>query len=296
MKKLLFCIALLASSLGIASVSAQTIIDQEDESNFNDFYQKTLTKGKQAIPYAYLRESDVVWETAIWRTIDFREKFNQFFYFPVSDEKGTNNQGRRSLITTVMQALASGEIEAFEDDDMRIPKDYQKIFDELNRENHRTVTDYDEWGDETGTHDTVIREEFDPGKVFKINLKEYWYIDKQDTRQKVRVVSMQFIYFYCKDRGDTKECMDAKMFWVPMNDMRVRNILVKSNAYDENNNNAYRTYDDVFIDRYFDSYVYRESNRFNREVTDYVTGTDAIIESQSIEDKVFNIESDMWEY
>lgn len=295
MRKSVFILGLLTIAMSGFVAQGQTIIDADEETNFNHFYEKSLTKGKQAIPYAYLRESDVVWETAIWRTIDFREKFNQFFYFPTDTEKGT--QGRISLINAVMAALKNGDIEAFETDDMKVPKDWEKIDKEFNKENTKAIVEYDEWGEESGSHDTIIREEFDPSKVFKVNLKEYWYIDKQDTRQKVRIVSMEFIYFYCKEReGGDKDCNDIDMFWIPMNDMRVRNILVKANAYDENNTNAYRTYDDVFIDRYFDSYVIRESNRFNRQITDYVTGTDAIVESQTIEDKVFNIESDMWEY
>ena len=81
-----------------------------------------------------------------------------------------------------------------------------------------------------------------------------------------------------------------------MDDMRVRQVLVNANAYDLNNDVAERSYDDIFIQRYFDSYVTRESNVYNREITDYLTGEDAIYESQLIEDKIFDIENDMWEY
>ena len=59
---------------------------------------------------------------------------------------------------------------------------------------------------------------------------------------------------------------------------------------------AENTYDDVFIQRRFDSYVTRETNRQNRAIAAYLTGEDAIIQSQLIEDKIFDIESDMWEY
>jgi hypothetical protein len=37
------------------------------------------------------------------------------------------------------------------------------------------------------------------------------------------------------------ECNPTVRFWVPMNDMRVRNILAKTNAYDLYNNNAERS-------------------------------------------------------
>ena len=78
--------------------------------------------------------------------------------------------------------------------------------------------------------------------------------------------------------------------------MNVRNVLINAIAFDENNDVAGRTYDDVFIQRYFDSYITRESNKYNREISKYLTGEDAILESQRIEDKIFDIENDMWEY
>lgn len=296
MKKLLFCLSLFVFAVSSLPVSAQSIIDADDDHNFNNFYEKKLVKTREAMPYAFLREDDVVWETIVWRKIDFREKFNQFFYFPIEVEQ--NTQGRLNLINTVMAALKDGSIEAFDDDDLLIPKDYDRIYNELNRERQTSIPIYDpETDEEIGSRDTIIREEFDPASVYSIRLRESWYIDKQDTRQKVRIVGLQFIYNYCRmtDDGDNN-CQTVSMFWIPMNDMRVRNALVKVEAYDENNSRSPRTYDDIFVDRYFDSYVDRVSNRMNRTIASYLTGTDAILESQRIEDEIFNIESDMWEY
>lgn len=296
MKKVLFCLSLFAIAFSNLPVNAQNIIDAEDDNNFNNYYEKTITHSRQAMPYAYLREDDVVWETMVWRKIDFREKFNQFFYFPTETDRNTD--GRVNLINTVMAALKDGAIEAFDDEDFKIPKDYEKIYNELNRERQTSIPIYDpETDEEIGSRDTVIREEFDPTSVYTIRLKESWYIEKNDTRQKVRILGLQFIYNYCRmsDDGDNN-CQTVSMFWIPMNDMRVRNALVKMPAYDENNSRTIRTYDDIFIERYFDSYVDRVSNRMNRTIASYLTGTDAILESQRIEEEIFNIESDMWEY
>ena len=158
------------------------------------------------------------------------------------------------------------------------------------------IAEYDEWGDETEGRDTLITEEFRPEEVYSARIKESWYIDKQDTRQKVRILGLTLVYNYCKDRDGERVCDNVEMFWVPMDDMRVRNALVKIYAYDENNSHSVRTYDDIFIERYFDSFVYREANTYNRTIASYLTGTDAILESQAIENKIFDIESDMWEY
>lgn len=300
MKKLLLTFALTAM-VALAGY-AQSVIDAEESRNPNDFYQKGIVVGKRAMPYPFLRESDVVWETTIWREIDFNETFNQFFYFPI--ETASSTQGRTSLINLIMTYAENGEIDLYDDDDMTAPIDWEKASLQLTgtpRTEQINVID-PETGlpaeDEDGEYimkDTLITPTFDMASAKKVRIKEYWYIDKQDTRQKVRIVGLQFQFL---KPAASKQAEDqlAWSFCIPMDDLKVRQMLVNANAFDENNIVAERSYDDVFIQRYFDSYVVRESNRYNREISKYLTGQDAIVESQMIENKIFDIESDMWEY
>ena len=292
MKKVLLSI-LAVVALAMAS-NAQSVIDADDGRNPNDFYQQGIVVGKRAMPYPFLRESDVVWRTTIWRKIDFNESFNQFFYFPFEQEKST--QGRINLVNLILNAVKNGAFEIYEDDDMKVPQDVETALAQTkSRSTKETEVGEDEWGEPIIQIDTTY-EELDAASVKMAQLKEFWYIDKQDTRQKVRIVSMSFQY--TKDvikAGEAGQQTDWT-FWVPMDFMTVRQVLVNANAYDENNDVAERSYDDVFVQRYFDSYVTRESNVHNREITTYLTGVDAIFESQIIEEKIFDIESDMWEY
>ena len=285
-------------ALGGMTVNAQNILDPEDENNLSNFYTRKITMSKKAIPYPALRESDVLWETCIWRTIDFREKFNQFFYFPKGEDSLNNNQGRINLAYLIYRSAANGEFEIFEDDELKIPVDWENMYKKLNKADS-TTTDpvYDEYGEiiEDG-HDTVKYKSFTSDDYYKIHLKEFWYIDSKDTRMKVRIVSLARVDENCKEIDGDMECNPTIRFWIPMNDMRVRNIFARTNAYDLYNNNAERSYDEIFITRYFDSFVTRETNTHNRAVHDYLTGEDAQLESQSIEERIFDIESDMWEY
>ena len=313
MKKLLLglCFAILA--FGSLSVKAQNILDADDENNLGNFYQRKIAMTKQALPYPNVRESDVVWETCIWRTVDFREKFNQFFYFPknddnTEDEEGRahnvnsmatgGSQGRINLARLIYKAARAGEFEVFQDDELKVPLEWDLVNSKLNK--HDTTTtegEYDEMGELIAEgHDTVITTEFTSDDYYKIKLKEFWYIDKQDTRMKVRIVALALIQNYCTEIGGDQTCSDRIYFWVPMNDIRVRNILARANAYDIYNNSKERSYDEIFISRYFDSYINRETNVYNREIHDYLTGEDAQLESVAIEDRIFDIESDMWEY
>lgn len=298
MKKVLLGLSLIIFAVSTLTVNAQNIIDAEDDNNFDNFYSKSLAQTKSAMPYAHLRESDVIWESAIWRTIDFREKFNQFFYFPKETAKDGGSQKRINLANTIYDAIVNGEITVYEDDELKIPLDGDNLLNRLNRLDTITVAgEEDEYGDMiTEDHDSVISINFNANDYFSIHLKEYWYIDKQDTRQKVRITGLALVFNSCKERMGEMECNDIEQFWVPMDDMRVRNVLAKHNAYDEYNNALERSYDEIFVSRFFDSFITRESNRFNRNIQSYLTGEDAILESQNIEEKIFDIESDMWEY
>lgn len=298
MKKVLFGLSIILLTFGGSNVKAQNILSAEDENNLSNFYTRTMVTTRQAIPYPSLRESDVVWSTVIWRTIDFREKFNQFFYFPKGEDSINNNQGRINLAYLIYRSAANGEFEIFDDDELKIPVDWENMYKKLNKADS-TTTDpiYDDYGEMIDEgHDTIKYKSFTSDDYYKIHLKEYWYIDKQDTRMKVRIISLALVDENCKEIDGEMECNPTTRFWIPMNDMRVRNIFARTDAYDIYNNNAERSYDEVFITRYFDSYVTRETNVFNREIHDYLTGEDAQLEAESIEERIFNIESDMWEY
>ena len=296
MKRLLFSLSIALFVAMAIPTNAQNIIDAEEDNETPHFYKKGIAQGKKAIPFEFLRESDVVWETAIWRTIDFREKFNQFFFFPT--EKDRNSQGRQNLANLLYEAVSSGEIEVYEDDELKIPLEWDKLYNQLNKVDTIMVPgEVDEYGDQiTPDTEKIVTTEFEAINYETIRIKEYWYIDKEDTRQKVRLWGLALVENYCKERDGELSCQPLERFWVPMDDMRVRNVLVKVNAYDENNNSLERSYDEIFLSRYFDSFITRESNIHNRKVSDYLTGLEAIVESQNIEEKIFNIESDMWEY
>lgn len=298
MKKVLF--GVLATMIAF-TVTAQNIIDADDGRNPNDFYQKGIVVGKKAMPYPFLRESDVVWKTTIWRCIDMNESFNQFLYFPIETEEEGNTQNRINIVNLIVKAASNGDFEVYEDDDMKVPQEWEKASLNLSGAPYTVQVpvvgdDGQPLEDEDGEpilEDKVMTPAFLNATAKKLNLKEFWYIDKQDTRQKVRIVGLNFMFERSSKSGENQI---VPSFWIPMNEMTVRQVLVNANAFEENNDVAERSYDDIFIQRYFDSYVTRESNKFNRKITDYLTGQDAILESQLIEERIFDIESDMWEY
>lgn len=298
MKKVLFYV--LAVLAYCTTANAQSIIDADDQSNPNDFYTKVSTTGKKPMPYPPVRQSDVIWEKVVWREIDFNERFNQFFYFPTNDS--VNSQGRTNLVSLILRAVKNGEISnVYDDDDMKAPKDPAKAISDLagepiERERPKVDADGQTIFDEDGEPEMekwLQERTFDITTATKIRIKERWYIDKQDSRQKVRILGLAFEYDKELASGNNARNWS---FWIPMNDMTVRNVLVNANAFDENNDVVENSYDDVFIARYFDSYIIRTSNIHNRSISDYLVGEDAILEAQKLEEEIYDIESDMWEY
>ena len=47
------------------------------------------------------------------------------------------------------------------------------------------------------------------------------------------------------------------------------------------------TFDDVFHKRFFSSYIYKESNKYNRQISQYRVGLDALLEAERIKEEIF---------
>ena len=109
MKKLFVIIGLLGIlSLSVSDASAQYITDQ---SFVDGIYVENATGVKEPMPLPTIREADVMWKKTIWREIDFNQKINQGFYFPIIPHQNWQN-----LITVLMNGLKSGEITAYADE------------------------------------------------------------------------------------------------------------------------------------------------------------------------------------
>ena len=87
------------------------------------------------------------------------------------------------------------------------------------------------------------------------------------------------------------------LFWIPLQHPAVRALLARYTAYiDPINIVDQPSWDWIFVNQYYSAYITRESNVYNRSISKYLTGEDALLESDRIEDKIFDIENDMWEY
>ncbi|MCQ2277192.1 MAG: gliding motility protein GldN [Bacteroidales bacterium] len=263
------------------------------------------------VPYAPIRQADVMYYYTIWRTIDLREKVNHPLYFP-TEVRGT----WRSLAQTIFDACDIEHPEKTEDvlpvytDDMcTMPTPREEIQGILAYT--QQIPDIDpETGEETGdTKELVIP--FEAKDVTFYNIKEIWYFDKQESRFKYQILTLEPIIEYEKPTASTDifaeepEEEDDENVDVPLTKKRVgfiyyselRPFLAKQEVFNVQNNAQRLSFDDLLTwKRDFSSLIYKEANVYDRDIADYIANArDQRIESERITDKLRTFESDLWE-
>ena len=260
-----------------AQVTAKTPVD--------GLYKDQGVINKVPIPLPSVRKADIMWSKRVWREIDFRQKMNQEFYYPVSP-----HQNWKSFITILLDALKQGKITAYDispTDELLVPITYQEIVnretDTIHRVMKRPYPPYNEY-------DTTIITQFDPTKVTRLRIKEDWYFDKQRSQMLVRIEAICPVMM-TEHEG---QMVPTPLFWVSY--PQARKVLAKALAFNPQNSAKRLSYDDIFIKRLFQSYIYKVQNVYDRRISDYASGVAALRESKRIQRQMFNFEQYLWQY
>jgi gliding motility associated protien GldN len=264
--------------------------DAGAQSVVNSAFQSTDISQKRPMPLPSVREADVLWSKKIWRIIDLREKMNLSLYFPT-----TEMDGRMNLISLLLEGIKSEQITPYDarlDDDFKVPMTFEQVQEAFGAEATTEETiDFD-----TGERKTVlIQGEIRPTEIKQYMVKEEWYFDKQSSALNVRIIGICPIREYLRADDPSGQVMRQKVFWVYYPE--VRNLLATNRVLNPYNEAQSMSFDDLFIKRFFNSYIVQESNVYNnRDISAYLTGREAMLESKRIESEMFNYEQDLWEY
>lgn len=253
-------------------------------------YVKETNLTKRVVPYPHLREADVMYKRRIWQEIDLRQKFNHTFYFPLDPI-----QDRKNLFDVVREALlVEGSLVAYsagplgEDDEFTFPLSADSIRTILNPVT--LVKQYDDFGEVIGT--VQQSNELSSDKITRYRLKEDWIWDRQRSERYVRILGIAPMMEDFDVDGNSVGF--RPLFWLYYPECRY--VFANSEVYNMFNDAQRRTYEDLFQKRYFSSYIVKEDNAFNRQIVSYARGLEALAESERIQQELFNIEHDIWNY
>ena len=253
-------------------------------------YVKETNLTKRVVPYPHLREADVMYKRRIWQEIDLRQKFNHTFYFPLDPI-----QDRKNLFDVIREALlVEGSLVAYsagplgEDDEFTFPLSADSIRTILNPVT--LVKQYDDFGEVIGT--VQQSNELSSDKITRYRIKEDWIWDRQRSERYVRILGIAPMMEDFDVDGNSVGF--RPLFWLYYPECRY--VFANSEVYNMFNDAQRRTFEDLFQKRYFSSYIVKEDNAFNRQIVSYARGLDALAESERIEQELFNIEHDIWNY
>jgi gliding motility associated protien GldN len=284
MRKIVFFVSVIMMLLSLQKSSfSQNNLGKQP---LDGVYNKYNTPVREPIPYASIREADVMWSKRIWRVIDMRQKINLPFYYPTEEQKG-----RKSLMQILYSAINENTLSAYDgnEDEFKTRLTPVELAKSLNKSDtmrlQRNYEPYEEY-------DTVISQPFNPSAVYLIRVKEDWFFDKQRSVMDVRIIGLCPIQEIVDENGEFKGM--KPLFWVYYPECR--KLFANSEVYNRWNDAERRTYEDVFFKRLFGSYIYKESNVYDRNIQQYAKGMDGLLEAERIKNDLFNIEHDLWEY
>lgn len=301
MRKLTFILGgiLIVNILSQTNTVAQQITTLEKK----EVYDKEHVPKKDPLPYPFVREADVMWEKVVWRNINLREKMNHPLYFPTEENIGD----RRSLCKLFLDVLENQtpgypvyayspwtnyefeQIISLQDitSNLYVDTIREPVVDSITGQTVMRITDVDIRLDDITT----------------LLVKEKWFFDRKYSTLNVRIIGICPVRIYPIEIVDqftgiasrTGDIRRTPLFWVYYPE--VRYYLARQEAYNPNNDAQSISFDDIFQQRRFSSYIYKESNVFNnRTVDSYTVGLDKMFEAERIKQSVFEFEHDLWEY
>ena len=263
-----------------------------------EVYDKIHIPKKKPIPYPYTREADVMWSKIVWRMVDLREKMNLPLYYPM-----TPIAERMNLIHLIFNGIDNEGLIAYEEkDDDEFKLQMSKADLEANMGNVPKKEQVVDTTGQTVEKDVAGERKYD--EVKKVLLKEKWFFDKSYSTMQVRIIGLCPIRLYKREikgaanagaEEDNANLEMKKVCWIYYPEARP--LLARSPIFNTHNDAQQISFDDLFSQRRFSSYIYKESNVYqNRRIEEYTTGFDILLEGERIKQSISDFEHDLWEY
>jgi gliding motility associated protien GldN len=242
--------------------------------------QRKLILDKQLLQWEPIREADILWSKRLWRVIDVREKINLPFIYP-----------EMPFFTVLMKGIKQDTtIKAYKADNDKFwykmsGKELDGILSSADTINQIDPTTYE-------SRIRVVFNQINPDDIKRYRLKEDWYFDRQQSVLKVRILGIAPLKDVKNEAGEFM--YEQPLFWIRYPDCR--EYLARNRAFIEGNDSNPMSWEDLFEQRRFSSYVTKESNVHNRRLQEYLQGIDLLLEGEKIKAEIFNYEHDLWSF
>jgi len=271
---------LIGLTLSSTDMNAQKVLDKP--------WIKENTPTRRVVPYTHVREADVMWHKRIWREIDLREKINHPLYYPTRPING-----RKSLFDVIKQAVTVDKtLTAYDpqDDEFTVPFTVAQALGAMG--DSITIMLEDEWGDPSIPSTTFS--ELTSQDVVKYRIKEDWFFDNERSIMDVRIMGICPFKIATDENGNYKGIQP--LFWIYFPEARY--VFANFDVFNRQNDAERRTFEDIFWKRMFNSYIYKESNVYDRQIIEYKENEPLglLLEADRIKDDLFKMEHDLWHF
>jgi gliding motility associated protien GldN len=250
-----------------------------------------LVRDRTPLPYEHLRADDAVYRHKVWREIDTREKMNLPFRYSANEDNGNQR-----FILILLKAIQDSAVTVFNnvDDRFTTPMTRSEVA-KIIAGDPITFNTYDDKGNVNGSQTKTNDVSWD--SIYKFRIKEEVVFDKESSRLFFRILGIapvKNIKVEGLDFGETE------LFWAYYPDLR--EIFAKYEVYNGKNFGARMSWEELFESRMFYGRIIKSTidnpydqalkNRKGLSESPYLQ----LLEGETIKDKIFNYEQDLWSY
>lgn len=262
----------------------------------NDAVERNLIKDRSPLAYEHLREDDAVYREKIWREIDIREKMNLPFRYAADEDNGNQR-----FISILMKAIQDGPdnngVTVFSavDDRFTTPLTVGEVAEKISGGSVE-VPIYDSLGQVTGSK--TVTAEVNLDSFYKFRIKEEVIFDKESSRLFWRILGIAPVKNVITSQGVVLG--ETELFWVYYPDMRP--IFARYEVYNGKNLGARMSWEELFESRFFYGRIIKSTldNPYDKFLSEYGGLRDnkilQLLEGETIKDRIFNYEQNLWSY
>lgn len=249
---------------------------------------RSQNRDRRPLEYEHLREDDNMWSEFLWREIDAREKMNQSFNYP-----GTDDNGDRRFFSILINAIQNDSVRAFRDEMFTRPFTTAEVLSRINGSiDTLDIPDLENGG--IKQRKIYYKPTFSFDSVYTFRIKEQVIFDKEASRLFTRIIGIAPIAkITTAGRSEPR-----LLFWLYYPDLR--RTFARIDVYNPKNFSSRMTWEELFESRYFSSYITKSSAN-NPQFLDLLqmwggNKLRRLYEGDNIKNRIFNFEQDLWQY